>query len=193
MPFSHWILISLCFSLSVSVFISCVSSDPPVFTMPENETLKLPAGGKIILNCTAAGNPVPVYSWRSPHSVQRKNRDQNENEPILTPSFQLPGTYTCTVSNSLGNKTKYFTVMEAASKILFLKSFCFSACSTPSLSCSVNCSITPSCYCFPSGSHPGTTAGILMAVFFVLIFILGCVVYHKQRSPSVARPDGLNR
>ncbi|XP_040917730.1 leucine-rich repeats and immunoglobulin-like domains protein 1 isoform X2 [Toxotes jaculatrix] len=42
-------------------------------------------------------------------------------------------------------------------------------------------------------SHPGTTAGILMAVIFVSFFILGCVVYHKQKNSSVTSPESLNR
>uniref|UniRef100_A0A8C3G8N1 Ig-like domain-containing protein n=1 Tax=Cyclopterus lumpus TaxID=8103 RepID=A0A8C3G8N1_CYCLU len=64
--------------------------------------------------------------------------------------------------------------------------YCYksSSCAPPLLSCRVDYSITPPFYCFPSGSHAGTTAGILMAVFFVLIVILGCVVYHKQKHPE---------
>lgn len=135
---------------------------------------------------------MPTYTWHFPHPIQLMNKNQSTDQPILTPSIQLPGTYNCTASNTQGTKTKYFTVIKATSKILLLKSLYFWTSSTPSLSCCLNYSVTPSC-CFPSGSHPGTTAGILMAVFFVLIFILGCVVYHKQRNSSVARPEGLNR
>uniref|UniRef100_A0AAQ5YT57 Ig-like domain-containing protein n=1 Tax=Amphiprion ocellaris TaxID=80972 RepID=A0AAQ5YT57_AMPOC len=56
-----------------------------------------------------------------------------------------------------------------------------------------DCLYNLSCCCSPSGSQPGTTAGILLAVFFVLIFVLGCVVYHKQRNSPVARLEGLHR
>lgn len=83
----------------------------PAFTKPENETLELSARSEIILNCTAEGNPTPVYSWHLPHAIQQNN--QNENQPVLTPSPQLPGTYNCTASNSQGTQTKYFTVIEA--------------------------------------------------------------------------------
>lgn len=86
---------------------------PPTFTQPANETLELPAGGKIILNCTATGNPMPVYSWHFPHPIQLTSKDQTTNQSILTPSIQLPGTYNCTVSNAQGTNTKYFTVIEA--------------------------------------------------------------------------------
>lgn len=112
--------LSLYFNFSFLFSLSCLSSDPPVFTTPGNETLELPAGSKVVLNCTAAGNPMPVYSWQFPHPTPAMNKDQNENEPILTPSFQLLGTYTCTASNHLGYKTKHITVIEAPSKILFL-------------------------------------------------------------------------
>ncbi|XP_049416449.1 intercellular adhesion molecule 1-like isoform X2 [Epinephelus fuscoguttatus] len=117
----------------------------PAFTQPENETLEISDGTKIILDCTATGNPTPVYSWHFPHSVQRTNTKQDESQAILTPSFELPGTYSCTASNTQGTMTKYFTVVEGPS------------------------------------SHAGTTAGILMAVFLALIFILACVVYRKQK------------
>ncbi|XP_034750323.1 hemicentin-1-like [Etheostoma cragini] len=82
----------------------------PTFTEPENETMHLEAGSKIILNCTATGNPMPVYSWHFPQPIQQTNI--NENEPILAPSFELPGNYTCTASNTQGTRTKTFTVIE---------------------------------------------------------------------------------
>ncbi|XP_044038551.1 hemicentin-2-like [Siniperca chuatsi] len=88
---------------------------PPTFTEPANETLELPARGKMILNCTATGNPMPVYSWHFPHPIQQTKKNQNENQPILTQSVPLPGTYNCTVTNTQGTKTKYFIVIEAKS------------------------------------------------------------------------------
>ncbi|TNN70033.1 Intercellular adhesion molecule 2 [Liparis tanakae] len=84
---------------------------PPAFTEPNNETLELSDGTKLILNCTAAGKPTPVYSWRFPHLIQRTN--QNVNQSVLAPPLQLPGTYACTASNSQGSETKYFTVTKA--------------------------------------------------------------------------------
>ncbi|XP_010775768.1 cell adhesion molecule 3-like isoform X1 [Notothenia coriiceps] len=120
----------------------------PTFTTPENETFELSARNKIMLNCTATGNPMPVYSWGFAHPIQQTKK--NDSQLILTPSIRLPGTYNCTASNTQGSSTKYFTVIEAPS------------------------------------SHPGTTAGILIALFLAIIFILGCVVYHKQRNSSAA-------
>lgn len=43
------------------------------------------------------------------------------------------------------------------------------------------------CCCSPLGGQPGTTAGILLIVLFVVILTLGCVVYHRQRKSSVER------
>ncbi|XP_070703581.1 hemicentin-1 [Pempheris klunzingeri] len=86
---------------------------PPAFANPEHETLELPAHGEITLNCTAAGNPMPVYSWHSPHAIQGTKGNQMKNQPIFTPSIQLPGTYNCTASNNQGTRIKYFTVIEA--------------------------------------------------------------------------------
>ncbi|XP_063758972.1 cell adhesion molecule 3-like [Eleginops maclovinus] len=87
----------------------------PVFAKPENETLELTAQSKIILNCTATGNPMPVYSWGFAHPMQLTEKNPNDSQPILTPSIQLPGTYNCTVSNTQGSSTKYFTVNEPPS------------------------------------------------------------------------------
>ncbi|XP_042360313.1 hemicentin-2-like [Plectropomus leopardus] len=85
---------------------------PPTFTKPGNETMELSSGGKIILDCTATGNPMPVYKWSLAHPIQTKT-NQNENQPILTPSIELPGNYSCTASNTQGKSTKYFTVVQA--------------------------------------------------------------------------------
>nr|XP_057905388.1 cell adhesion molecule 2-like isoform X1 [Doryrhamphus excisus] len=81
---------------------------PPTF----NEThtnLSLPIGGNMTLNCSASGNPPPRYSWTLPVPLKL----ETENQPVLTSSFQHPGTYQCTAANSLGATTKVFTVSEA--------------------------------------------------------------------------------
>ncbi|XP_076000468.1 hemicentin-1 [Genypterus blacodes] len=79
---------------------------PPSFLSPETETLDLIAGADITLNCTATGNPTPVYSWQSSHSMQ----ESMEDEAILTSASLLPGTYTCTASNKLDKKSKQFII-----------------------------------------------------------------------------------
>uniref|UniRef100_A0A3Q3QZL9 Ig-like domain-containing protein n=2 Tax=Monopterus albus TaxID=43700 RepID=A0A3Q3QZL9_MONAL len=86
---------------------------PPTFIKPETEMLEIKAGNKITLDCTAKGNPMPVYTWRFPHP-QQMNMNQSETQLILIPSFQLPGYYNCTASNSQGIRTKYFIVTENA-------------------------------------------------------------------------------
>lgn len=86
---------------------------PPTFSEPADEILERPAGSKIILNCTASGNPMPVYSWQVPHPMQQTNKDQNMDQPILTVSVKHRGAYNCTASNTQGSKTKHFTVIEA--------------------------------------------------------------------------------
>lgn len=152
--------------------------DPPTLPNPADEELKLSADGDATLNCTAAGNPVPEYSWQFPHEIQQTSEEKNRNQPILT--IELAGTYTCTSSNPQGRVTKVFKVIQERSKLLQLHLFI----STPLfiyLFILINHSIIPSCCCFPSGSLPGTTAGILLAVFFLLIAILACVVHQKQK------------
>ncbi|XP_055366987.1 uncharacterized protein si:ch211-66e2.5 [Betta splendens] len=84
---------------------------PPMFLSPEPEVLDLVAGAEITLNCTATGNPTPVYSWLSSHPVQ----ERIEDEAVLTSSTLLPGTYTCVASNKLEKKSKQF-IVKAKSK-----------------------------------------------------------------------------
>lgn len=86
---------------------------PPTFTKPANETVEVLAGKKMTLNCTATGNPTPVYKWHFPPPLQEMDKNRDVNDSVLTPSFELPGTYGCTASNSQGISTKYFNVIEA--------------------------------------------------------------------------------
>ncbi|KAM4531295.1 vascular cell adhesion protein 1-like isoform 1-T1 [Odontesthes bonariensis] len=79
---------------------------PPTFLSPETEILDLTLDVEITLNCTAAGNPAPVYSWESSQHMQ----DKMEGEAIVTTTTLLPGTYTCTASNTLEKKSKQFIV-----------------------------------------------------------------------------------
>lgn len=79
---------------------------PPTFLSPEPEVLDYIVGDEITLNCTAMGNPAPVYSWQSSHPIQ----ERMEDEAALTSSSLLPGTYTCTASNALEKKSKQFIV-----------------------------------------------------------------------------------
>ncbi|XP_051797533.1 hemicentin-1-like [Acanthochromis polyacanthus] len=79
---------------------------PPTFLSPEPEVLDYVEGAEITLNCTATGNPTPVYSWQSSHPVQ----EGMEDDAVVTSSSLLPGTYTCTASNKLEKKSKQFTV-----------------------------------------------------------------------------------
>lgn len=79
---------------------------PPMFLSPEPEVLDLIVGADITLNCTATGNPTPVYSWQSSNPIQ----ERMEDEAALTSPSLLPGTYTCSASNTLEKKSKQFIV-----------------------------------------------------------------------------------
>lgn len=96
---AHWRMLVFL----ISVIFSLV---PPAFLNPDTEVLDLTVGSEISLNCTATGNPTPVYSWQSSNPEQ----ERVENEAVLTSSLLLPGTYTCTASNTLEKKSKQFIV-----------------------------------------------------------------------------------
>lgn len=87
---------------------------PPTFASPAEEELELSANFNMTLNCTATGNPPPVYSWKFPHEIQQTTEDKHMNQPVVTPSHQLEGTYICTASNSQGKMVKTFKVTEKA-------------------------------------------------------------------------------
>lgn len=87
---------------------------PPTFIKSSNETVELRSGKTLALNCTATGNPAPVYSWDFPALIQETIKKENVTEVVWTPTFLLPGEYSCTASNSHGESTKYFSVVEAA-------------------------------------------------------------------------------
>ncbi|KAM6957670.1 intercellular adhesion molecule 2-like [Aplochiton taeniatus] len=79
---------------------------PPALLSPEPETLDVNQGDEITLNCTASGNPTPVYSWQSSHFPQNMEEDQ----AVLTSSSLLPGTYVCTASNKIDKRSKQFII-----------------------------------------------------------------------------------
>ncbi|TRY89202.1 hypothetical protein DNTS_025389 [Danionella cerebrum] len=88
-----------------SELLSIAVQYPPDFHSPEEETLEIREGSEVLLNCTAEGNPPPVYFWTSP-DLQEKPNDQ----PVLADASLGPGVYTCTASNILGKKSKQFVI-----------------------------------------------------------------------------------
>uniref|UniRef100_A0A3Q2NPG1 Si:ch211-66e2.5 n=1 Tax=Fundulus heteroclitus TaxID=8078 RepID=A0A3Q2NPG1_FUNHE len=79
-----------------------LASEPLAVSKPKN------SGAEITLNCTATGNPAPVYSWQSPHLIEERMKA----EAVITSSSLLPGRYTCTASNTLEKKSKQFIIKE---------------------------------------------------------------------------------
>uniref|UniRef100_A0A8C7CGY3 Intercellular adhesion molecule 1 n=1 Tax=Oncorhynchus kisutch TaxID=8019 RepID=A0A8C7CGY3_ONCKI len=74
---------------------------PPTFSRPEAENhLDIRVGEVITLNCTATGRPPPEYRWQS----------SDFQEALFTPPSEVPGTYTCTAYNQIGEISKTFTV-----------------------------------------------------------------------------------
>uniref|UniRef100_A0A3Q2NPF4 Ig-like domain-containing protein n=1 Tax=Fundulus heteroclitus TaxID=8078 RepID=A0A3Q2NPF4_FUNHE len=92
---------------------------PPTFANPENETHDIYVGTKISLNCSATGNPAPVYSWHFADPTQKWIHKHNEIEPILTLGFKASGVYSCTASNVAGRVTKYFYANRVQGNALF--------------------------------------------------------------------------
>ncbi|XP_067087915.1 vascular cell adhesion protein 1-like [Osmerus mordax] len=84
----------------------------PAFISPKPETFVLGEGNEVTFNCTATGNPAPVYSWQT-SQPQENMGDQS----LFTSSSVLPGTYTCTASNKLGKRSKQFIVTTKSNGI----------------------------------------------------------------------------
>lgn len=81
---------------------------PPIFTDPKNESLEIPIGTKRSFNCTATGNPPPDYSWNFTKHMQEEIQKQTEIGPNLTLDFRVSGELSCTASNIVGERTRYF-------------------------------------------------------------------------------------
>lgn len=81
----------------------------PFFEGSKMEMVEVPANGKIRLDCTAQGNPMPQYRWQVPRPTQQ----QVGSEPILNLKGPFHGTYNCTASNSQGSSVKQFVVTDA--------------------------------------------------------------------------------
>ncbi len=80
------------------------SSDPPDFRIPE-EILDISENSERALDCTAEGNPPPVYVWTSSNFQEKA-----DHQPVLRAASLSPGVYTCTASNILGKKSKQFVI-----------------------------------------------------------------------------------
>uniref|UniRef100_A0A8C9TS95 Intercellular adhesion molecule 1-like n=1 Tax=Scleropages formosus TaxID=113540 RepID=A0A8C9TS95_SCLFO len=79
----------------------------PSLISSSSEVMEVRKGEKVTLNCTAQGNPPPVYSWNTSH-LQK----MDWNKSVFTFSFLAPGTYICTADNYLGLKRKQFTIQH---------------------------------------------------------------------------------
>uniref|UniRef100_A0A8C9SRP2 Intercellular adhesion molecule 1-like n=1 Tax=Scleropages formosus TaxID=113540 RepID=A0A8C9SRP2_SCLFO len=79
----------------------------PSLISSSSEVMEVRKGEKVTLNCTAQGNPPPVYSWNTSH-LQK----MDWNKSVFTFSFLAPATYTCTADNYLGFESKHFTIQE---------------------------------------------------------------------------------
>ncbi|XP_030645595.1 hemicentin-1-like [Chanos chanos] len=77
---------------------------PSIVSLPSDKGVIELGDAGITLNCTAIGNPAPVYSWNS--TLLQEKTDQ----PTITSASLRPGNYTCSASNKLGRVWKHFSV-----------------------------------------------------------------------------------
>ncbi|XP_072560758.1 vascular cell adhesion protein 1-like [Paramormyrops kingsleyae] len=82
----------------------------PYFLGAKTETYSVYKGDEVRLPCTAEGNPPPVYAWSTPGSLEK-----HHNGSVFISSTLLPGTYTCTASNRLGEDSKQFVIQHKPS------------------------------------------------------------------------------
>lgn len=88
----------------IAINVNLFLLDPPDFRSPEEEILDISEDSEMVLDCTAEGNPPPLYIWTS------SNLQEKADKPVLTAASLGPGVYTCTASNILGKKSKQFVI-----------------------------------------------------------------------------------
>uniref|UniRef100_A0A671SE66 Hemicentin-1-like n=1 Tax=Sinocyclocheilus anshuiensis TaxID=1608454 RepID=A0A671SE66_9TELE len=79
---------------------------PPPTVQSEvlNIAVQCSEDSETVLDCTAEGNPPPVYVWTS------SNLQEKADQPVLRAATLSPGVYTCIASNILGKKSKQFVI-----------------------------------------------------------------------------------
>ncbi|MFT7798972.1 hypothetical protein Z043-110909 [Arapaima gigas] len=90
--------------------LSIIVHYAPFLLGPSLEVIEVNKGEEVTLNCTAQGNPPPVYSWNTSRSQEKEPEDQ----AVFISSSLSPGTYSCSASNRLGMKSKRFTIKHKA-------------------------------------------------------------------------------
>ncbi|KAG7223188.1 hypothetical protein INR49_015796 [Caranx melampygus] len=88
-------------------------TNPPKINSPANVTLNDTERKDLTLDCTARGNPPPIYTWQLPEPAKEKMKNHKEAQLTLPWDLQFAGTYSCKASNNRGSSTKYFSIIQA--------------------------------------------------------------------------------
>lgn len=83
------------------MFFVCFLSDAPEFLVNHSGYISVSKGDDVSLSCEADGNPAPEYQWTVDDGVDVL---ENSSELTLT-KVNNSASYTCTITNVLGNKT----------------------------------------------------------------------------------------
>uniref|UniRef100_A0A1A8CCY6 Ig-like domain-containing protein n=2 Tax=Nothobranchius TaxID=28779 RepID=A0A1A8CCY6_NOTKA len=80
----------------------------PELLVPANpDPIKITEGKSLHLNCSADGNPAPLYTWEKPIDGSNSFASVLTVDPV---GFEHVGQYVCTVSNSVGSVKVKFNV-----------------------------------------------------------------------------------
>uniref|UniRef100_A0A1A8IIT1 Ig-like domain-containing protein n=1 Tax=Nothobranchius kuhntae TaxID=321403 RepID=A0A1A8IIT1_NOTKU len=80
----------------------------PELLVPANpDPIKITEGKSLHLNCSADGNPAPLYTWEKPIDGSNSFSSVLTVDPV---GFEHVGQYVCTVSNSVGSVKVKFNV-----------------------------------------------------------------------------------
>ncbi|XP_036420846.1 cell surface A33 antigen-like, partial [Colossoma macropomum] len=89
----------------------------PTITHPSNDTISVTTGDKLVLNCSAHGNPSPQYTWSS---LGKMNLSKSSILIINSVQSEHQGQYNCTAYNDEGSDSMTVTVNVVEDYLLII-------------------------------------------------------------------------
>ena len=108
--------------------LSSLYTAAPVIDTPSSSTVTVNVGDPLTLSCTSWGSPPDTFTWRKDNDTVLQSTTTpvtyNANSAVFHANYSIDnvttsdsGTYTCTVTNPIGNGSANITV-HFSSKLL---------------------------------------------------------------------------